>query len=240
MNLQNQMLIILCFLIMTLLSACDSGTQQNTQQNNAVQPAAEQSPVRTATVQGSNIDIDDNDIAGIVTSRNGPEAGVWVIAETDAFQTRFTRIVTTDDEGRYLIPDLPDADYTLWVRGYGLTDSNKVYAEPGSHVDLTVVPAPDRATAAEVYPAAYWYAMMHTPDENEISFLEGGLHKYLSIMKNSDCLGCHQLGNKATRTFPAMFAEMDFESSQAAWTRRISSGQAGALDRPHRRGRVAL
>jgi hypothetical protein len=228
MNLQNQMLIILCFLIMTLLSACDSGTQQNTQQNNAVQPAAEQSPVRTATVQGSNIDIDDNDIAGIVTSRNGPEAGVWVIAETDAFQTRFTRIVTTDDEGRYLIPDLPDADYTLWVRGYGLTDSNKVYAEPGSHVDLTVVPAPDRATAAEVYPAAYWYAMMHTPDENEISFLEGGLHKYLSIMKNSDCLGCHQLGNKATRTFPAMFAEMDFESSQAAWTRRISSGQAGA------------
>ncbi len=59
-------------------------------------------------------------------SADGPEAGVWVIAETDDFNTRFARIVVTDDEGRYLVPDLPEANYELWVRGYGLADSAKV------------------------------------------------------------------------------------------------------------------
>lgn len=73
--------------------------------------------------QASGIPIDADDIAGVVASTAGPEAGVWVIAETDDFDTRFARIVVTDDEGRYLVPDLPPADYRLWVRGYGLQDS---------------------------------------------------------------------------------------------------------------------
>ena len=66
------------------------------------------------------IAIDDDDIAGVVTSSAGVEAGVWVIAETDDLDTRFVRIVVTDDEGRYLLPDLPAANYSVWVRGYGL------------------------------------------------------------------------------------------------------------------------
>ena len=74
----------------------------------------------------SAIAMDDDDIAGVVRSAAGPEAGVWVIAETDDFDTRFARIVVTDDQGRYLVPDLPDASYQLWVRGYGLQDSRKV------------------------------------------------------------------------------------------------------------------
>ncbi len=74
------------------------------------------------------IDIDSDDIAGVVRSDAGVEAGVWVVAETDDFDTFFARIVATDDEGRYLIPDLPDADYLIWVRGYGLMDSPKVPA----------------------------------------------------------------------------------------------------------------
>jgi len=49
----------------------------------------------------------ENDLAGIVTSGNGPEAGVWVVAETDDFDTTFRKIVVTDDEGRFLVPDLP-------------------------------------------------------------------------------------------------------------------------------------
>ena len=64
---------------------------------------------------------------------NGPEAGVWVIAETRDLPVRFIKIVVTDDQGRYVVPDLPKANYDIWVRGYGLVDSPKVKsASPAS------------------------------------------------------------------------------------------------------------
>src|SRR6516165_10062095 len=66
------------------------------------------------------------DIGGTVVGASGPEAGVWVIAETTELPTKFARIVVTDDSGRYLIPDLPAANYSVWVRGYGLVDSPKL------------------------------------------------------------------------------------------------------------------
>ncbi len=100
--------------------------------------------------------IDDDDIGGFVTGPNGPEAGVWVIAETADLPTAFVRIVVTDDRGRYLLPDLPGASYDVWVRGYGLVDSEKLQASPGRLLDHTAVPAPDERAAAEYYPAAYW------------------------------------------------------------------------------------
>lgn len=171
------------------------------------------------------IQIDGDDIGGTVTSENGPEAGVWVIAETDQFETRFARIVVTDEQGRYVVPDLPEAQYTIWVRGYGLSDSAKVTASPGKMVDLTAVVAPDAAAAAQVYPAAYWYSMMSLPEESEVADIPGGLNEYLMRMKNLGCVGCHQLGQESTRTIPASLGE--FESSEDAWLRRISSGQAG-------------
>ena len=133
----------------------------------------------STNVQGQEVAIDADDIGGTVTSGNGPEAGVWVIAETDDFQTRFARIVVTDDDGRYVVPDLPDADYQVWVRGYGLADSGKVDARPGDALDLTARPAADAAEAAEVYPAIAWYSMMHIPDESEVAHLPGGLNEYL-------------------------------------------------------------
>ena len=68
------------------------------------------------------IPIDPDDIGGVVTSARGPEAGVWVIAETTDLPTKFVRIVVTDDQGRYVLPDLPKASYTVWARGYGLVD----------------------------------------------------------------------------------------------------------------------
>ena len=77
-----------------------------------------------------------DDIGGVVTGPSGPEAGVWVIAETSDLPTLFNRIVVTDDEGRYVVPDLPDASYDVWVRGYGLVDSEKVQARPGDELDL--------------------------------------------------------------------------------------------------------
>src|SRR6266851_5733568 len=108
--------------------------------------------------------IDGDDIGGVVRGPNGPEAGVWVIAETRDLPVRFIKIVVTDDQGRYVIPDLPKANYDVWVRGYGLVDSPKVKSEPGKQLNLTAVPAPNEAEAAKYYPAIYWYAMMKIPD----------------------------------------------------------------------------
>lgn len=168
----------------------------------------------------------DNVITGTVTSSYGPEAGVWVIAETGDFDTFFAKIVVTDDQGRYELPDLPEANYVVWVRGYGLADSPKVGATRASVVDLTAVVAETDAIAAQIYPAAYWYSMMGLPSEEEVADIDGGLNAYLTWMKNMGCVGCHQLGQEATRTLPEAYS--GFETHEEAWIRRVQSGQAGA------------
>jgi hypothetical protein len=177
----------------------------------------------------SAVSIDNDDIGGVVTGPKGPEAGVWVIAETRDLPTRFAKIVVTDDKGRYVVPDLPKAKYQLWVRGYGLIDSPKIDGEPGKHINLTAVPAPDDAAAAKYYPAIYWYSMLNIPDKDQF----GGKSdipadvtqvEWLITMKNRDCVGCHQLGQLATRTIPAGLGH--FDSGTDAWARRIQSGQA--------------
>ncbi len=184
---------------------------------------------------GTSIERDDDDIAGVVTGASGPEAGVWVIAETSDLPTKFARIVVTDDEGRYLIPDLPRASYDVWVRGYGLVDSPRQRAEPGTTLDLRATPAPDARAAAEYYPAGYWYSLLEVPAESEFPGTgpEGnGINpniksqaEYLRIVKNGACLGCHQMGSKGTRELhPALGT---FESSVKAWEHRLKVGQAG-------------
>ena len=92
---------------------------------------------------GGAVAIDADDIGGVVTSAKGSEAGVWVVAETTDLPTKFARIVVTDDQGRYVLPDLPAANYQLFVRGYGLVDSARVSAKPGQRLDLKAVIAPD-------------------------------------------------------------------------------------------------
>src|ERR1700740_2994153 len=110
-----------------------------------------------STALAQQVRIDADDIGGVVTGANGPEAGVWVIAETKDLPTRYIKIVTTDDRGRDGIPDPPRANYDVWVRGYGLVDSPKQKVAPGKNIDLKAVPAPNRAAAAEYYPAQYWF-----------------------------------------------------------------------------------
>jgi hypothetical protein len=177
-----------------------------------------------------NVDVGANEVGGVVTSSKGPEAGVWVIAETTDLPTKFTRIVVTDDQGRYLIPDLPIANYSVWVRGYGLVDSPKMRAKPGATLNLAAAVAPNDAAAAHYYPAAYWYAMLKIPPAADF----GGAtdipknitqDNWLRQMNNVDCIGCHQLGQEATRTIPAALGK--FDSGAEAWQRRIQSGQSG-------------
>jgi hypothetical protein len=106
---------------------------------------------------------DTRQIRGVVSSTEGPEAGVWVIAETKDLPTRYAKIVVTNDEGEYLIPDLPDAEYDVWVRGYGLVDSRKRKAKPGANLDLEARIAPDPKDAAYYYPAGYWFSLLEAP-----------------------------------------------------------------------------
>ena len=113
------------------------------------------------------IQVDADDIGGIVTSSKGPEAGVLVIAETRDLPTRFSKTVVTDDQGRYLIPDLPKAKYDVWVRGYGLVDSPKTKAAPGKQLNLKAVPAPGKKAAAEYYPAQYWFSLLQIPPKSD-------------------------------------------------------------------------
>ncbi|HZZ62726.1 MAG TPA: carboxypeptidase-like regulatory domain-containing protein [Roseiarcus sp.] len=181
------------------------------------------------------VDIGPSDIGGVVRSRFGPEPGVWVIAETRDLGTRFAKIVVTDERGRYLVPDLPKARYRVWVRGYGLVDSPKVEATPGRTLDLAAVVAPSLAAAAQVYPAIYWYALLDIPDASRFpgTGLEGNgmpesfkrQDQWLDMIKTNGCGNCHQIGNFATRTIPPALGH--FDSSLAAWARRLQSGPAG-------------
>ncbi len=177
------------------------------------------------------VEIDNDDIGGVVRSSNGPEAGVWVIAETTDLGTKFRRIVATDDSGRYVLPDLPSANYDVWVRGYGLTDSKPVGATPGQTLNLTAVRASSPREAAQVYPANYWYSLVEIPEESEFpgtgpdsNGISPGMRNrqtWIDRMKQG-CQLCHQMGNLATREIPN---PQDFDSTQAAWEYRIMTGQ---------------
>jgi hypothetical protein len=188
-------------------------------------------PARLPAQQNTapEIRIGENDLGGVVSGPQGTELGVWVIAETADLPTRFTKIVVTDERGRYVMPDLPQANFSVWVRGYGLVDSPKVQTTPGKILNLTAVPAPSEAAAAQYYPAIYWYAMLEIPDTSQF----GGKSNippqitqsdWLSVIKNRTCVGCHQLGQLSTRTIPQELGE--FASSEEAWMRRVQSGQS--------------
>jgi hypothetical protein len=181
-------------------------------------------------LNAQQVKVGATDIGGIVTGPGGPEAGVWVIAETTDTPTKFARTVVTNDQGQYLIPDLPLGNYSVWVRGYGLVDSPKLRAKPGMQLNHAAVVAPNAAAAAHYYPAIYWYTMMKIPDASQFGG-KGDIpekltqNDWLRQMNNVDCIGCHQLGQESTRTIPAQLGT--FASGEEAWMRRIQSGQAG-------------
>src|SRR5688572_22925163 len=205
--------IVAAGIVTTLLAACAAQVAQH-----AADPA---------------IRVGANDLGGVVTSSKGPEAGVWVIAETTDLPTKFAKIVVTDDRGRYVMPDLPRANYSVWVRGYGLVDSPKVRTEPGKTLDLKAVVAPSAAAAAEYYPAIYWYSLLKIPGKGDFpgtgakgNGIDPGIATqahWLNSVKTNGCMSCHALGTKGTRAIPKDYAHM---SSYDAWARRIAAGQA--------------
>lgn len=141
-------------------------------------------------------------ISGRVLSDGGnPEAGVWVIAETNETPTIYRKIVVTGDDGKFVIPELPDNGYRLWVRGYGLKDSSKVEARPGDNVLLTVELAETPMEAAAIYPANYWLALMDLPTSDRVknAALPYESNKTWSDQFKLNCIICHQQGSAYNR-----------------------------------------
>ena len=177
------------------------------------------------------------EIAGVVYGSHGPEAGVWVIAETTDLPTRFAKIVVSDEHGRFLVPELPQATYSVWVRGYGLVDSPRIATPRGRQLRLHALTAPTAAAAAQYYPALYWYAMLKVPGRAEFpgtgasgNGIPAALttqEQWLESVKTDGCVECHQLGSPATRTLAKELG--GFPSAAAAWQRRILSGPASTL-----------
>ena len=180
--------------------------------------------------------VDADDLGGVVTSTAGPEAGVWVIADTRDQATPMRKIVVTDDRGRYLLPDLPRGNYQVWVRGYGLVDSPKVQGAPGKILNLTAVVAPDAKAAAQYYPANYWYSLVEPPRKSEfpgtgptgngIGTTMKTQEDFLGLMAQNGCSTCHQMGSRITRELPKNVGP--FASHAEAWDKRVQFGQSGA------------
>lgn len=171
-------------------------------------------------------------VEGEVRSAESPESGVWVIAETDLLPTPYRKIVVTDGDGRFVLPDLPAGEYRVWARGYGLRDSPKVTARPGERVTLQV----ERASAAEAaahYPASYWLALLEPP---------GGSGAWTSHFKLG-CQLCHQVGSAVTRGRTRELYDLGFKKASymhvtadglgrdalldalAGWSARIAGGE---------------
>src|SRR6267154_1037743 len=150
----------------------------------------------------SGLQVDKSSIGGMVVNTSGgkPEAGVWVIAETKSLPTPFRKIVVTDDQGRFLVPDLPAGSYELWVRGYGLKDSDRVKASLGGTVKLQVSNAANPQEAAKIYPASYWTSMIQPPAMSELPATYKSQDEWLAAQRNG-CNHCHELGMVATRRY---------------------------------------
>ncbi len=177
-------------------------------------------------------------ITGTVQGEKGPEAGVWVIAETKDLPTNFIKIVVTNDQGRFLVPELPAATYKVWVRGYGLVDSTPVMMKPSSNaVTLKAITEKTPQEAAKVYPANYWLSMLAPPPKDEFPGTGpkgNGLGVTMTDQDHwiyqlkSGCNFCHQLGNAETRDLSHVFAaKPELKTPEEAWEWRLGTGVRG-------------
>ena len=191
------------------------------------------------------VKVDSRSIGGVVLNANGnkPEAGVWVIAETKSLPAPFRKIVVTDDQGRFLVPDLPAGDYELWVRGYGLKDSERVKADCNESVKLQVANAANPQEAAKIYPASYWTSLIQPPPMSDLPAKYSSQDEWLATLRNG-CNHCHELGMAPTRIYTtpkdwdamflrakSMHQELDgmgrqvVEKTLADWGSRIAAGE---------------
>jgi len=190
-------------------------------------------------VGAQQLRIGPSDIGGVVTGANGPEAGVWVIAETTGLGTRrYAKIVVTDEQGRYLLPALPSgAQYNVWVRGFGLVDSRRVPAKPGMTLNLTAAVAPNARAAAQYHPGSYWWSMLKIPEKglfpgtgpkgNGMPTALKSQADWMDAIKQNGCGNCHQVGSSIMRSIDHAALGVGEKDTQAAWMARLRMGQSG-------------
>ena len=174
-----------------------------------------------------------------LSSAPATEGGVWVIAETADTPTKFRKIVVTDEQGRFLFPDLPTkATYTYLVVATGWSIGARS-SDGGSDLALEAAVAPNARTAAR--------CIRRTTGIRSSTFLRNLIfreradgkrhraemrtqHHWISQIK-VNCNVCHQLGNQATREIPKALGT--FATSVDAWDRRLQAGQDGeSMSRP--------
>jgi hypothetical protein len=184
-------------------------------------------------------------ITGVVQGEKGPEAGVWVIAETKDLSTQMIKTVVTDDQGRFVLPELPAVNYKVWVRGYGLVDSAPIDAKPSTtQVTLHVMSAKTPQEAAKVYPGDYWLSLLvpppksmfpgtgeksdQNPNGNGLNARMTDQDHWIDQLKKG-CNFCHQLGNALTRDVQHVFAaKPDLVKTHIdAWEWRLGVGVRG-------------
>ena len=183
--------------------------------------------------------IDADDIGGVVTGAAGPEAGVWVIAETtDAADA-------LDQERRHRrsgpLPHSRSAEGALRRLGPRLRArrlARRSKRRQARRSRLKAVAAPAREAAAEYYPAQVPGSRCCRcrpksdfpgtgPSGNGIAPNIKSQGEWIRNIVNTDgCTGCHQMGGKATREIPESARQVS-EAHRQAWDRRIQSGQAG-------------
>jgi streptogramin lyase len=191
------------------------------------------------------VQVDRHSIGGTVlnNANHAGEAGVWVIAETRSLPTPFRRIVVTDEQGRFLVPDLPPGTYDVWIRGYGLRDSTGVKATLGNQLTLLATAASEPREAAQIYPSSYWLSLYTPPPQYELPSTFENQEHWVTDMKLG-CMRCHQFGSRvfhtrtradawdaalmgnATegRTADALGRAV-FSRTLAEWTTRIAAGE---------------
>ena len=144
-----------------------------------------------------------------------------------------SRIVVTDDRGRYLVPDLPKATYDVWVRGYGLVDSPHVRTGVGRHAQ------PDRGGGAgcacrrSVLSGGLLVLAAARPGEARVPRDRRQRHRagheepgrLAQKLEVGRVLGVSRAGDEGHARDPGRVRTMP---STDAWQRRILSGQAGA------------
>ncbi len=187
----------------------------------------------SVTCEAATPRITTHEIAGQVVGDHGPEAGVWVIAETRDLPTRYAKVVVTDDQGRFVLPQMPKARYDVWARGYGLVDSARTATRPGRRIVLKAITAPDEKAAAHYYPGMYWYAMLDIPKKEDFVAGSPGNQGMAPTMKlqsawidtvKNMCQSCHALGSQGIREMPALFRKNP--DSRVGWAMRTQAGQA--------------
>ena len=220
------------------------------------------SPARTRSSRQRDVAIDPDDIGGVVTGPKGPEAGVWVIAETRDLPVRYIKSVVTDDRGRFVVPDLPAANYRCGRAATGWSTAPRPRPSRASAWRSRPCCAPDDAAAARYYPAIYWYSMLKIPAADQFGGKssiparltqtavdrgdeEHRLHRLPSARTGvhaHDPAGARHVRHRRRRLEAARaVGPVGRDDVRAAERpRRAVVRQLRRLDRPHRQGRAAV